>query len=167
MDSAFGTQQRLSIERIRVRHGKLDLHVTVDIDALYVNQEQAQRMLAILPNLRNHVCVNGAGETFGDELLGTEQTHLLEHVVIELQGKALASNARLMGHTSWLAELAETRHRGYALMRVSVAFTNDFVALQAAKDALDIVEWSIDPQTCDEPDIHTIIKRLIDLSSRC
>ncbi len=165
MDSRFGTQRHLAIERVRVRRGKLDLCVEVDINALYVSQEQALRVLQILPNLSNHVCVNGAGETFGDELLGTEQAHLLEHIIIELQGKALAPNVHLMGHTSWLAELADTRPHGYALMRTSVAFTNDFVAIQASKDAQRIVEWSIDPEACEMPDITAIVGRLAELSS--
>ena len=163
MDSGNNTQRHLAVERIRVRRGKLDLRLKVDIDALYVSQDQAQRVLRILPNLQNHVCINGAGETFGDELLGTEQPHLLEHVIIELQGKALSSGARPMGHTSWLAELSETRPQGHALMRTSVAFANDLVALQATKDAERIVEWSIDPQICDEPNIPAIIEHLVAL----
>ena len=167
MDSSANTQRHLAIERVRVRRGKIDLHVKVDINVLHVSQDQAQRVLCLLPNLQNHVCVNGAGETFGDELLGTEQAHLLEHVIIELQGKALLSESRVMGHTSWLVELSETRPQGYALMRTSVAFANDFVALQAAKDAGRIVEWSIDPQMCAEPDVSAIIEHLVALSAMC
>lgn len=79
----------LEIQNICVRNGALDLEVGMAIDTLHVTEEQANRILELLPNLANHVCVNGAGDgSFGDEIVGTELAHLLEHVIIELQGKA-------------------------------------------------------------------------------
>lgn len=129
---------KLKIERIRVRRGAIDFRVSIALDALYVSENQAVRILELHPNLRNHVCVNGKGGTFGDEIVGTELAHLFEHLIIELQAQAGCSNAT--GHTSWLDELAETAPRGYALMRTTVTFENDFVALQAAKDACAIIE---------------------------
>lgn len=130
----------LEIKRIRVRKGTLDLDVLCAVKTLHVTAEQAQRALELLPNLAHHICVNDAdGESFGDELVGTELPHLLEHVIIELQGLAAQNPSALIGHTSWIDELAETAPRGYAHMRTSVTFENDFDALAAMNEAIDIV----------------------------
>ncbi len=153
--------QHLKIEHIRVRRGCLDLQISCSLENLHVTHDQAVRVLGLLPNLQNHVCVNGAGETLGDELIGTELPHLLEHVIIELQGKACGASARFTGHTSWLDELANTAPGGYALMRTTVGFSNDFVALRAARDACVIIEWMIDPESYDVPDIDSIVNKLI------
>ncbi len=154
-------KQHLKVERIRVPRGYLDLLVSCSLNVPHVTEEQAARVLDLLPNLENHVCVNGAGGTLGDELIGTELPHLLEHIVIELQGKACARSSRFTGHTSWLDELANTASDGYALMRTTVGFSNDFVALQAVQDACGIIEWMIDPEGWPVPDIDSIVAGLI------
>lgn len=134
------TNNPLKVEHIRVRKGTLDLEVRCDIDALHVTSEQALRVLELLPNLAHHVCVNDAGnESFGAELEGTELPHLLEHVIIELQGRDSQNPSMLTGNTSWLEELAETAPQGYALMRTSVTFENDFTALAAMNEGLEII----------------------------
>lgn len=123
----------LDIRHITVRRGALDLEVAVSLDTLRVDERVAARMLDELPNLARHVCVSDSGEFFGDEIVGTELAHLLEHVIIELQGHGA-------GHTSWEAELAETRGRGHALMRVTVTYRDDFEALRAVEAARTLVE---------------------------
>lgn len=154
----------MRIERIRVRRGYLDLRVSCPLDNLHVSQEQAERILELLPNLSNHVCVNGAGETLGDELVGTELPHLLEHIVIELQGKATGASGNFTGHTSWLDELANTAPSGYALMRTTVAFENDFVALQAVQCACELIDWMIDPTASSTPDVDAMLASLVSRS---
>ena len=131
----------LSIKHITVRSGFLDIEVAVALDALHVDAQTAQHICELLPNLPKHVCVNGKGETFGEEIVGTELPHLLEHVIIELQGQADPKTRRsLTGHTSWLEELSVTGPQGYALMRVTVGFTDDFEALRALKQACELIE---------------------------
>ncbi len=148
----------LEIQSIRVRNGALDLEVAMAADAFHVTDEQARRILELLPNLAHHVCVNGAGDgSFGDELVGTELAHLLEHLIIELQGKASSQAGELTGHTSWLEELEVTIPQGYALMRTTVTFANDFVALGAMNCALEIINWASEPDTGDMPDVDGMI----------
>lgn len=153
----------LAIQRINVRQGALDLEVSASLDALHVSEEQATRILDLLPNLAHHVCVNGAGNgTFGDELVGTELPHLLEHLIIELQGQACRTSdgkaaPDFTGHTSWLEELEATSPHGYALMRVTVTFADDFVALSAMNAAIDVIRWMVDPEVEETPDIEEII----------
>lgn len=145
-----------------MRKGALDLEVSCDIDALRVTPEQAARVLGLLPNLEHHICVNDSnGDRFGDELVGTELPHLLEHVIIELQGAAQDDNdLALTGHTSWLDELAVTEPEGFALMRTSVTFADDFVALGAMNAALEIIGWVCDPDALSMPDIGAILRSL-------
>ena len=142
----------IEIRRMRVRSGALDLEVGLALDTLHVDAGQAERILGLLPNLARHVCVNGrSGGCFGDEIVGTELAHLLEHVIIELQGKA-SPRAR---------ELASvTAPRGYALMRTTVSFANDFVALGAMNCALEIIDWSLDPDSREAPDVDGMIALL-------
>lgn len=148
----------IEIQRIRVREGALDLEVVMPVDALHVTREQADRVLELLPNLAHHVCVNGAGNgSFGDELVGTELAHLLEHLIIELQGKATSQGGDLTGHTSWLEELEVTAPQSYALMRTTVSFANDFVALGAMRCALEIIDWASGPDEDATPDVGGMI----------
>lgn len=158
--------QPLEIKRIRVRAGALDLEVAASLDTLYVDDATAHRILDVLPNLAHHVCVNATDNaTFGDELVGTELPHLLEHVIIELMGRAArmqgAFAPTFTGHTSWLEELDATAPAGYALMRVTVTFANDFVALAAMNSALAIIAWACDPTTSPRPDVEAAIAQLV------
>lgn len=151
----------LEIRRANVRRGALDLEIACDLDALRVTPSQADRILELLPNLAHHVCVNDAGnDTFGAELVGTELPHLLEHVIIELQGKAAGSGASFTGHTSWLEELEQTAPDGYALMRTSVTFKNDFVALTATNDAMRLIAWATNPDMMPLPDVEGMLFHL-------
>ena len=137
----------------------MDIECAVALDALYVNEHAAARVLRVLPNLRNHVCVAPGIETFGEELVGTEVPHLLEHVVIELQGQAHEGGS-FTGHTSWAEELAQTRAEGVARMRVTVTFSNDLVALRACALACELIEWALAPSTGTTPDSNAYVTEL-------
>lgn len=160
--------QALRITRLTVRDGKLDIETETALEHLHVSAEVAEAVCERLPNIVNHVCVNtrDGSERFGGEIVGTELAHLFEHIVIELEaragsragglaggradsranadsagaaGAAGAAGGELIGHTSWAEELADTRGRGVAVMRTTVTFTDDLVALAAARDASAIV----------------------------
>ena len=154
--------QALRITHLTVRDGKLDIETETALEHLHVSAEVAEAVCERLPNIVNHVCVNtrDGSERFGGEIVGTELAHLFEHVVIELEaqagaqagglaggradsagatGAAGAAGGELIGHTSWAEELADTRGRGVAVMRTTVTFTDDLVALGAARDASAIV----------------------------
>ena len=153
----------ITIRHIRVRRGRLDVETATALAYLHVSEQVAQRVLELLPSIGAHVCVNGAGQCFADELCGTELAHLLEHVVIELQGRAYRTGAgdgpHFIGHTSWLLELAQTRDEGIALMRTSVTFADDLVALQALQQAAVIVEWAA-TGTGEPPCVAHIVEQL-------
>ena len=160
------------ITRLHVRRGRLDILTATPLELLHVSEDAARRILQLLPNLRNHVCVHtrAGGGTFGSELMGTELAHLFEHVVIELQAQAqceaaaVAGGPQFIGHTSWAEELAVTGPQGHALMRTTVTFADDLVALQAAKDAAGLLNWACGPQvSAHAPDVAAIVGHLQDL----
>ena len=168
------------ITRLHVRRGRLDIFTSTPLALLHVGEDVAARMLQLLPNLRNHVCVHtrAGGGTFGGELVGTELAHLFEHVVIELQAQTLRGAGepqvadepqvvaapaapQLIGHTSWAEELAVTGPQDHALMRTTVTFADDLVALQAAKDAAELLNWACGPQaSAHVPDVPALADRL-------
>ena len=160
------------ITRLRVRRGRLDILTATPLALLHVSEDVARRILQLLPNLRNHVCVHtrAGGDTFGSELVGTELAHLFEHVVIELQAQAQCEAAagggpQFIGHTSWAEELAVTGPQGHALMRTTVTFANDLVALQAAKDAAELLNWACASQApAHAPDVAAIVGHLHELA---
>lgn len=156
---------QMKIRRIRVREGKLDFELEIPLRILSVSERTARHVLSVLPNLARHLCINEKGQTFGDEIVGTELGHLFEHSVIELQGQAYGSAARSVfkGHTSWADEIANTRPQGIALMRTTVTFLDDLVALQAVKDACAIVNWAVRPaaqSSAEAPDVPAMIENL-------
>ena len=62
--------------------------------------------------------------------------------------------------TRRLEELSVTAPRGYALMRTTVSFANDFVALGAMNCALEIIDWSLDLDSREAPDVDGMIALL-------
>ena len=121
----------LKIEHIAVAKAGMTLEVrTCPWDAR-ISKAQADNALRLLPNLARHVCVNEKGETCGDDVVGTQPAHLLEHVAIELMAQAHGSGKGLMGHTSFLEE------RG--LMLVKLTYKDDIVALDCIKRAVAFV----------------------------
>ena len=155
----------IQTRHIRVREGRLDLEVAIALSQLHVSEACARRICALLPNLPHHLCVNKSAEGpyFGDEVVGTELAHLLEHVIIELQGQAYCGAnpmPQFIGHTSWLDELSATRAHGIALMRTTVTFADDLVALQAVKEAAALVEWAVREDGVVAPDVQACVSRI-------
>lgn len=121
----------LGVEHIAVAKDGMTLEVRVSPWNARVSADQAACALQRLPNLARHVCVNEHGETFGDDVAGTEPAHLLEHVAIELMAREHGSGEGLMGHTSY------TDERG--LMLVKLTYKDDIVALGCVKKAVAFV----------------------------
>ena len=152
----------LQVKRIVVREGKMDFELSCTLPSLHADEGCAERVLGLLPNVARHVCVNRKGERFGDELVGTELPHLFEHVAIELLGQAFPAQAAagaFSGYTAWQEELAATRGRNVALMRVTLVYLDDLAAMQAATCAAAIVNWTVFP-TMPVPDIEDMVKKV-------
>ncbi len=122
---------RLDVEHIAVAKDGITLAVRCEPPHARVSAAQAQEALRRLPNLARHVCVNENGQTFGDDIAGTQPAHLLEHVAIELMAREHGSGSGLMGHTSYADDKG--------VMLVKLTFRDDIVALRCIKRACDFV----------------------------
>ena len=83
--------------------------------------------------------LNDEDAPFAEVLARTSLPHALEHLVIDLQAAnpACASDATFVGTTEWLSKRD-------GLARVTVNFTDDLIALGALKDALALLEGTVE-----------------------
>ncbi|NTU89554.1 MAG: hypothetical protein HGA54_06585 [Actinobacteria bacterium] len=136
----------LVLEQVSIKDGSLEAIVACDPQRFRVPEEVAERIRSLLPDIDGQVCISPGHECFGEELVGTETPHLLEHVTIELlvQETRVGDNreAVFTGHTSFVDEEEGGLLGDKKRMRVNVAFDNDFVALKALREACDIIEWA-------------------------
>ncbi|MHB1340613.1 MAG: cyanophycin synthetase family protein [Coriobacteriia bacterium] len=118
----------------------------------------ADRALELLPDLERHLCHNGTGRSFAEEIADTEVPHLFEHVVMELMAQA-GSPRSLKGETSW-----DFRRDGKGVFRVSVEYDDDFVCLGAIKLADTVMGYLLDDGTA--PDVVAATGHLRELRAR-
>jgi hypothetical protein len=90
-------------------------------------------LLKMFPHLEHHSCDNGRGYTFRKEAEATEIPHLLEHLIIELQGQALHHEV-LKGETQWNWQV-DVRGR----FHVYVQYENELLVLAAIRLAEKII----------------------------
>ncbi|MBQ3106077.1 MAG: hypothetical protein IJC51_01180 [Eggerthellaceae bacterium] len=139
----------MSVERITVRRDRMVLLVRCR-GARYADCALASRLRELYPALSSHACVNERGPRFGDVMDCTPLPHLLEHLVIELQGDAApfggnalsdgkasfdgraSSGGLLLGATEWLDESA-------GLARVQMSYRDDMTAMRALSEALAVL----------------------------
>lgn len=94
----------LMIEHIGSDEEGILVETRVEPACARITAAKAAAFLEKYPNLAHHVCVNEQGGSFGDDIVGTEPAHLMEHLVIELAAQELASGEGLMGHTAFAEE---------------------------------------------------------------
>ena len=151
----------LTVKHITFRRDAMDCEITCSLEKLYINEQTCIKIKEILPNIGKQICVNGKGEFFEEEMCGTEAPHLLEHIMIELLGSVY--NKPFTGHTSWAEELSQTAPSGFALMRVTVTYLDDIVALAALKYALVLLEWALAEEFADVVCVQSILEDLHDM----
>ena len=92
------------------------------------------RMLfRMFPHLEHHECDNTRGYSFRQESRCTEIPHLLEHLIIELQGQA-SPHSGLSGETQWNWRV-DPRGR----FHVYVQYENELLVLAAIRIAEKII----------------------------
>jgi len=110
-------------------------------------------LFRMFPNLAEHRCENGQGHSFRRECRATEIPHLLEHLIIEIQGQAFP-HTRLSGETQWNWRV-DPRGR----FHVYVEYENELLALGAIRLAEKIMN-ALDDEQLDELDPTEEINRL-------
>ncbi len=127
--------EALIIERITIGRGRLCLVVRVAPGFRHTTTKDfANHLLALRPSLAQHTCINSKGSTFAAVIDQTSLPHVLEHMIIDEQVRALdaSSDAIFVGTTEWLDERAG---RAY----VEVNFTDDLIALRALHNAISFL----------------------------
>lgn len=142
--------QPVRITRLEVRRG----HLTCVVEFApkvprFTSKALIDKVLPAFPSLPRHACVNGSGRTFGDVIECTPVPHLLEHMVVDLQVREMASatlgvpappapaDAPIVGTSEWIDETA-------GLARIDASFADDQVALRALRDAVAALNAALD-----------------------
>ena len=128
------------VTRVEVLRGHLICAVAFDPSVPRVTSPQLiAEVLQQFPNLPRHACVNERGETFADVMERTPMPHLLEHMIVDLQVREMASlpgdesrmaaDKPIVGTSEWVDEPV-------GLARIDVSFADDHTALRALRDAV-------------------------------
>lgn len=98
--------------------------------------EATNRIVQLMPELENHVCVSEAGDTFKEALPHTEVAHLLEHMVVEL----LAQTGRVDMITGQTRKVTEDKSGRTWESRI--ACEDDTLTIAALSSAVWMMEWA-------------------------
>lgn len=116
-----------------------------------------RRLFQLFPHLEEHKCDNGRGYTFRKECQATEIPHLLEHLIIELQGQALPHTV-LKGETQWNWQV-DPRGR----FHVYVQYENELLVLGAIRLAEKVIN-ALDNRELEVVDLPTEMDRLCEIA---
>lgn len=140
----------IRVERMEVRRGHLVCRVAFGAAPRVTSPRLMSRVLAAVPTLAQHACVNERGTAFAAVMNCTPLPHLLEHLVVDLQVRAetgqwctlpgavpgpppsVAGSTRdhpIVGTSEWLDETA-------GIARIDASFADDLVALRAMRDSV-------------------------------
>lgn len=117
----------------------------------------ADGVLALLPGLADHRCVNAEGRTFRDEAAATEVAHLFEHVVLELL--TLSGSERPAGETVW-----DFDRDGKGVYEVSFACDHERACRRAIRVGAAIMQRALDGRTA--PNVEREVERLRAMRAR-
>ena len=110
-------------------------------------------LFKLFPHLARHRCENDSGLSFRKECRATEIPHLLEHLIIELQGQAQKSGV-LKGETQW-----NWRVDPKGRFHVYVDYRNEVLVLGAIRVAERIIR-ALDSRTIEQMDVQAEIEEL-------
>jgi len=110
-------------------------------------------LFKLFPHLSRHRCDNENGYTFRRECQATEIPHLLEHLIIELQGQVQKSRV-LKGETQWNWRI-DPRGR----FHVYVDYDNEMLVLGSIRLAERIIN-ALDDRQIDRIDMDEEMARL-------
>jgi len=110
-------------------------------------------LFKLFPHLAAHRCENDNGFTFRRECRSTEIPHLMEHLIIELQGQVRGAGT-LKGETQW-----NWRVDPKGRFHVYVEYDNEALVLGAIRVAERIIQ-ALDNRRIDHLDVVAEIERL-------
>jgi hypothetical protein len=110
-------------------------------------------LFRLFPHLAQHKCENDGGYSFKRESRATEIPHLLEHLIIELQGQA-QHHRLLKGETQW-----NWREDPKGHFHVYIEYENELLVLAAIRAAERIIK-SLDSHDEEAIDTQIEVERL-------
>lgn len=124
---------------------RFDVRITKE-EFFYSTPALIRAVLDVYPNIAQHDCVNSVGPTFESVMCRTMIPHVLEHLILELEmqdyrkQQAKSSDSahdsraehHFFGTSEWLSKKQGTA-------RIEVSFSDDLVALRAARSAFSFL----------------------------
>lgn len=147
----------VDIKKVTVGPRFLDAVIEIPETAPRMTSDDAEgtaRVMGLMPDLANHVCLGDSSPKFGDVVDDTEVAHLLEHVTVELLACTNIAGDITSGRTSEVGE------RSYD---VQLACPDDVLVIGALSSAVWILEWAYNGGGDPAPDIDAIASGLAGL----
>ncbi|MBQ6395910.1 MAG: hypothetical protein IJH87_06175, partial [Atopobiaceae bacterium] len=136
---------RTLIARVRVGEG----HPLLTSE----DPEATDRVLELLPDLANHICVGDVAPSFGDVIGDTEVAHLLEHTAVEIMARTELGGDISTGRTRSLSE--DPR-----LFEIELDCPDDVLTAGALSSAAWILDWAFSGAEDSMPDVEGIVDGL-------
>lgn len=149
--------QLIDIQKVTVGPRTLDAQVEVASDAPFYTSddpEGTERVLALMPELAQHLCLGDADRSFGNVVRDTEVAHLLEHVTVELVARTGLANRVSSGQTS---------HVGGSAFVIRLDCPDDVLVTAALASANWILGWAYSGGGEPEPSVDAIVEGLRNL----
>ena len=149
--------QLFDIRKVTVGPRNLEAVVEVAPSAPLMTSNDAEgtgRVLSLMPELADHVCLGDSAPRFGDVIEDTELAHLLEHVTVELLARTDIAGDILSGQTVELGE---------RLYKITLVCPDDVLVAGALSSAVWILQWAYSGGGDPQPDVEAIAGGLVGL----
>ena len=149
--------QLFDIKKVTIGPRNLDAEVEVAPSAPLMTSddpEGTERVLELIPELSDHLCLGDSSSSFGDVIGDTELAHLLEHVTVELLARTDLAGDVSSGQTTGLAD---------RLYKISLACPDDVLVAGALSSAAWILQWAYAGGGDPRPDVDAIASGLVSL----
>lgn len=149
--------QLFDIKKVTIGTRNLDAEVEVAPSAPLMTSddpEGTERVLELIPELSDHLCLGDCSSSFGDVIGDTELAHLLEHVTVELLARTDLAGDVSSGQTTGLAD---------RLYKISLACHDDVLVAGALSSAVWILQWAYAGGGDPRPDVDAIANGLVSL----
>ena len=149
--------QLFDIRKVTVGPRNLEAVVEVAPSAPLMTSDDAEgtgRVLSLMPELADHVCLGDSAPRFGDVIEDTELAHLLEHVTVELLARTDIAGDILSGQTVELGE---------RLYMITLVCPDDVLVAGALSSAVWILQWAYSGGGDPQPDVEAIAGGLVGL----
>lgn len=149
--------QLFDIKKVTIGPRNLDAEVEVAPSAPLMTSddpEGTERVLELIPELSDHLCLGDSSSSFGDVIGDTELAHLLEHVTVELLARTDLAGDVSSGQTTGLAD---------RLYKISLSCPDDVLVAGALSSAAWILQWAYAGGGDLRPDVDAIASGLVSL----